>query len=325
MDVLSDVIAVLRSGRPRSALVRYHPPWAQEFAPAAGAAGFHLVLRGSCLLRPAGAAGQAVEAGAGDVLFVPRGTRHVLADSLRTPVTAPPRKPGEPPHRSGLRQPDGDGPATLLLCGAYRLDPQRTHPLLAELPDLVHLPSSPARHPEPAAVVRLLAGELERPRLGKDAIVPSLLDALLLYVLRAWYEDAPLRHGGAPTGWAAALNDPPVTAGLRAMHRTPAAPWTVERLAREAGLSRAAFARRFAAMTGRPPLGYLTWWRMTLAARLLATSALPLSSVAAQVGYTSEFAFAHAFKRWCGMAPGRYRRVHTESGHGPGRPAADGV
>jgi AraC-like DNA-binding protein len=308
VDVLSDVIAVLRTGRPRSALVRHHAPWAQEFAPAAGSAGFHVVLRGTCVLRPAARSRQGVEAGPGDVVFVPRGTGHVLADSAGTAVTAP---PGEP-HLAQVRAPAGGGTATLLLSGTYRLDPQRSHPLLTELPDLLHLRAAPARHPEPAAAVRLLDGELERPRLGTDAIVPSLLDALLLYVLRAWYDDAPLRDGGAATGWAAALNDPPVAAGLRAMHRDPAGPWTVERLAREAGLSRAAFARRFAALTGRPPLGYLTWWRMTLAARLLATSALPLASVAGQVGYTSEFAFAHAFKRWCGMAPGRYRRVHGQ-------------
>jgi AraC-like DNA-binding protein len=232
----------------------------------------------------------------------------VLADSAVTAVTAPPCEP----HLAAARTPVGAGPATLLLSCTYRLDAQRGHPLVAGLPDLLHLPAAPARHPEPAAAVRLLAGELERPRLGTDAVVPSLLDALLLYVLRAWYDDAPLREGGTAAGWAAALNDPPVAAGLRAMHRDPAAPWTVERLAREAGLSRAAFARRFTSLTGQPPLGYLTWWRMTLATRLLATSAVPLASVAAQVGYTSEFAFAHAFKRWCGMAPGRYRRVHGQ-------------
>lgn len=290
--------------------VRHHGSWAQEFAPADGAAGIQVVLRGGCVLRPGADARQAVAVGPGDVVFLPHGTGHVLADSPGTPVTGAPREPGTPPFSRPRPAAPGDGPATLVLCGAYRFDPQRAHPLLAELPDLVHLRAAPARHPEPAAVVRLLAGELERTRLGTDAIVPSLLDALLPYVLRAWYDDAPLR-GDAATGWAAALNDPPVTAGLRAMHRTPAAPWTVERLAREAGLSRAAFARRFAALTGRPPLGYLTWWRMTLAARLLANSTLPLASVAEQVGYTSEFAFAHAFKRWCGMAPGRYRRAHA--------------
>jgi AraC-like DNA-binding protein len=60
-------------------------------------------------------------------------------------------------------------------------------------------------------------------------------------------------------------------------------------------------------LTSRPPLAYLSWWRMTLAARLLRDSDAPLSSLAKQTGYTSEYAFANAFKREYGIAPGRYR------------------
>lgn len=48
---------------------------------------------------------------------------------------------------------------------------------------------------------------------------------------------------------------------------------------------------------------------MTTAARLLRHGDLPLSSVAARVGYGSEFAFANALKREYGVAPGRYRRL----------------
>jgi AraC-like DNA-binding protein len=92
------------------------------------------------------------------------------------------------------------------------------------------------------------------------------------------------------------------------MHNDPARAWTVAALAAEAGLSRAPFARRFTELVGRPPLTYLTWWRMLTASRLLRDSDAPLNVVAAQVGYTSEFAFAHAFKRAYGTAPGRYRR-----------------
>ncbi|WP_307857981.1 AraC family transcriptional regulator [Actinoplanes auranticolor] len=33
-----------------------------------------------------------------------------------------------------------------------------------------------------------------------------------------------------------------------------------------------------------------------------------LSEVATRIGYTSEFAFANAFKRQYGTAPGKYRR-----------------
>jgi AraC-like DNA-binding protein len=73
----------------------------------------------------------------------------------------------------------------------------------------------------------------------------------------------------ASTGWTAALSHPVTTAALQAMHRDPARPWTVATLAAAAGLSRAPFARRFTALLGQPPLTYLTWWRMTIAARLL--------------------------------------------------------
>ena len=72
-------------------------------------------------------------------------------------------------------------------------------------------------------------------------------------------------------------------------------------------MSRTPFASRFTDLLGQPPLTYLTWWRMTTAARLLTASDAPLGAVAAQVGYGSEFAFAAAFKRHHGAAPGRWR------------------
>jgi AraC-like DNA-binding protein len=71
--------------------------------------------------------------------------------------------------------------------------------------------------------------------------------------------------------------------------------------------SRAAFARRFNELTTQPPLSYLTWWRMTLAGRLLRSGDQPLRAIAAQAGYGNEYAFSKAFKRELGIAPSRYR------------------
>jgi AraC-like DNA-binding protein len=308
VDVLSDVITVMRTGRPRSARLEWHAPWAQ-FASVPGSAGFQIVLRGPCWLVRPGA--DPMPLAAGDVVFRPHGHGHTLADD---PSTRPAGPPCGPDDVRALRRfasetlgtPTG-APAGVTLCGAYELDPARAHPLLRDLPELIHLPAHLGKHPELRATVDLLAAELERPRLGTDAIVPALLDTLLLHILRTWLERPP-PTATATAGWAAALNDPVTAAALQAMHRDPARPWTVASLAAEAGLSRAPFARRFTALLGQPPLTYLTWWRMTTAARLLRESDAPLGAVAAEVGYSSEFAFANAFKRRHGVAPGRFRR-----------------
>ncbi|MEV4130252.1 helix-turn-helix domain-containing protein [Nocardia sp. NPDC049707] len=47
-------------------------------------------------------------------------------------------------------------------------------------------------------------------------------------------------------------------------------------------------------------------------ARLLRDTDSPLGTIARKVGYTSEFAFAKAFKREYGQAPGQYRRADDQ-------------
>ena len=292
MDVLSDVIAVMRTGRPVAARVAWERPWAQRFAPVPGASGFQVVLEGTCWLLRDHA--DPVRLHAGDVVFLPDGRGHALADSPTTPVTGEACDPDDPDFAAD--HPVPAHPTTVTLCGAYEL--AHVHPLLRDLPDTVLVVG-----PELRAAATLLAGELEHPRLGSDALVPALLDTLLLYLLRTWFTGR--EHA---TGWAAALTDPVTSTALHHLHRDPAHRWTVAELAAASGLSRAPFAKRFTALVGQPPLAYLTWWRMTTAARLLHTTDAPLATIARQVGYSSEFAFAAAFKRAHGTAPGRYRR-----------------
>lgn len=307
VDVLSDAIMAMRTGVPHSSRTLLSAPWGLRFAPSDGA-GFHVILLGSCWLLPPGR--KPIALGPGDVVFLPHGRGHAIADDPRTPLidVVQDREGNWTPTEE---IPEGSGPDTLMLCGAYRLNRTRAHPLLTGLPEVIHLPARIGAHPALRAAVDLLGAELERPEPGADALLPTLLDALLLYILRAWLHE---HAGQAATGWAAALADPAVADALHALHDDPARPWTVAELAGHAGLSRAAFARRFTTLVGRPPLAYLTWWRMTLAARLLATGDVPIRVVAGRCGYSSEFAFAKAFKREYGVSPGRYRREHDHAG-----------
>ena len=103
--------------------------------------------------------------------------------------------------------------------------------------------------------------------------------------------------------------DEQVERALVALRERPAERWTVARLARIACLSRAAFARRFSKAVGAAPLHHLARFRMQLAERLLVESSASLASIAAEVGYESEFAFSRAFKRHAGAAPGAFRRA----------------
>jgi AraC-like DNA-binding protein len=243
--------------------------------------------------------------GVGDVLFTAPGQGHVLADRPGSPLTdfRPVRDSGS--LITDLNIP-GRGAATEMLCVCYSFDRLRPHPLLRDLPPVIHLPARVGHHRSLRATVDLMGDELRDPRIGTEAILTPLVDMLLLYVLRAWLDE---QASAGATGWAAALTDPAIGNALQAIHQRPEHPWTVAELATRAGISRATFAKRFSTAVGQPPLAYLTWWRMTTASRLLRGTDASLQTVAERSGYGSEYAFAKAFKREYGLPPGRYRRI----------------
>jgi AraC-like DNA-binding protein len=185
-------------------------------------------------------------------------------------------------------------------CGAYRFAGDICAELLQLLPDVIRL--RPAAGSALRATLDLLAREMERDAPGQQTLLDRLLDVALVQALREHFAAAP-----NPPAWYVASSDPQLGPALRAVHADPARPWTVEALAAEAALSRAAFARRFTAALGVAPLTYVTGWRMALAREQLRDTDDQIAAVATALGYASEFSFAAAFKRHHGVAPGRWR------------------
>jgi AraC-like DNA-binding protein len=298
MDVVSDAISAVRLGRPSSSRVRVGGSWCARLDPYEGA-GFHVVLAGGCWLLPDG--GVPVSLGVGDAVLLPHGAGHVIADS---PVDAGAVQKAVPFERwlaGASPRTRSDRGEVEMLCGKYRLDRSRVHPLMAELPEVVHLPNRVGGHLELRAAIDLLAGELDARRPGSCIALPSLLDLLLVYMIRSWMAE------GTTGAWPGVLGDPVTAAALRALHSNPAASWTNDRLAAEVGVSRPTLARRFTTLVGRPPMAYLTWWRLTLAATMLRDTPDTLVTIARRVGYGSPYALSHAFDREFGTTPGRYR------------------
>jgi AraC-like DNA-binding protein len=167
----------------------------------------------------------------------------------------------------------------------------------------------PARSPAAGVVTRTLAlldDEISQPQLGSSVMTARLADILLMQVLRACISEPQV----ARAAWIGALADPQIGRALRLMHQDLARPWTVEALASAVGMSRSALASRFRQMVGKPPLNYLRHWRMLLARNALRHEQTPVGSLAARLGYESESAFTHAYKRTFGHSP---RRDATQS------------
>lgn len=156
---------------------------------------------------------------------------------------------------------------------------------------------------EAVAILDVLAAEMQVEAPGQRALLDRLLDVLLIATLRGPFAG---RADAAP-GWFRAQSDPAVGEALALLHQEVSRPWTVAELAERVGLSRAALGRRFTALLGEPPMGYLAAWRLALAADLLCSSEATVAAIARQVGYGTPFSLSAALKRAYGQSPQQYR------------------
>lgn len=295
MDILTDWLREIVTSAVVVCRSRVSAPWGIAMSVRDGIM-FHIVTDGACWLRRAGAA--PVRLLQGDLVLMPHGLDHDLVDDpdgTAVPLDDFLARPSFPLSSNSI---------TTLVCGVYLSDAKFTHPMLHALPPALHFPASAVQaKPALASALALLIAELEQPGPGSETIIQHLFDSLLVYILRAWAEDA---EADRP-GWISALKDPFLSKAMACIHAEPGKLWTVQSLADAAGLSRAAFARQFAQQVGEPPLTYLTRWRMIVAARLMLSTKASLAEVAQHVGYDSEFAFSRAFKRSRGIAPTPFR------------------
>lgn len=304
MDALADVLDVSRISGTILAHVHAREPWGLELAPERGAA-FHAVTAGSCWLQLDGA--PSVRLMPGDVVLLPTGAPHRL---LSAPGVAARRYDEE--TKAELTSEDGDlvipgsGTAARFLCASYDYDHEVAHPLLSLLPPVLHVPAAEADADTPVqATLRLLSVELGRRRAGSRAVAERLIEVLFVHAVRAWIDRTP---DPSVASWLRGLRDPVVANALALLHEQPHRRWTAAELAHEVHVSRSTLVRRFGELVGEPPLGYLTRWRIDVAARLLRETDETAGRIARRVGYTSEFAFSRAFARLRGEPPGRYRR-----------------
>ncbi|MFK7959851.1 MAG: AraC family transcriptional regulator [Phycisphaerales bacterium] len=283
-------------------------PWGMDLPPMEDCVMFHVVTEGACVLSVPGDAGTTTEyeLRPGAFTLVPHGRGHVIASDGRvrpTPLFDLPWQRVAP--RYEVLRHGGGGAATTLVCGAVRFDHPAARELHAQLPPVLSIEAWTSPHAEwMHSTLRLMATEAASPRPGGETIVTRLADILVIQAIRAWLEDAPV----ASAGWLAGLADERIGPVIGRVQHEPARAWTVASMAREASMSRSAFADRFASVMGTSPLQFVTRVRMQAAAMALREEDLPLAECATRFGYRSEAAFSRAFKRVIGTSPGAWQR-----------------
>jgi AraC family transcriptional regulator, alkane utilization regulator len=333
MDVLSDVLRVVRLSGAVFFTADFSSPWALEspipemlvsalMPEAECVVLFHILVDGECEIACKGHPVTTMESG--DVIVFPRGEQHTMrshAAAATTPLTSvfSPGTYDEPPQLSY----GGGGKTSRFVCGYLNCD-QRFGPLVEALPTMllvrgrddystIQAIDASGTHstlmPQGSGTwlgttLKFTINEAKAARPGNSAMLGRLTELMFVEIIREYMHRLPANQGG----WLAGLNDAHVGKALRLMHSNPIRDWTVDELAREAAVSRSVLAQRFTELVGEAPMRYLASWRMQLAKQMMREGTHNVQEVATRVGYESEAAFNRAFKRVTGSPPATWRK-----------------
>lgn len=304
LDAISSVLSLLDPQAPFAASLTTGGEWSFHF-PRFDGLEFAAILEGSCWIAIEGMPAP-LELGPGDCFLLPATRSYRMASSLDLKPVDADAVFGRVPH--GKVQ-YGPGGATVILGARFTFDRSQASILLDSLPPLVVIRANSG----PASKIPLLldqfAEELASAESGSALMVDHLAHMLFVRALRAYLALGESLH----VGWLGALANPQIARALNGIHRLPGRRWTLRELTAEAGMSRSVFCLRFKQLVGAAPLDYLLNWRMQLAAKDLRTTTKTLAEIAYSLGYESESAFAHAFKRVMGSAPRQYRNTNHDS------------
>lgn len=266
----------------------------------------HYMVRGACFITCDG--GEPVRLREGDFALFPHGTAHTF--SAAPGVTTAQLHRVLPVRTAGSSHviTVGDArPDTEILCASLHFDSTTEPALYRALPEVIVLRAHMlGDEPLLLRTLQSLPAEITRTAPGSRMVSLRAFEMVLVLSLRTAMERL---AAGSPA--LRALRHPGISRALTAMYASYAAPWTVETLSREAGMSRSAFSQVFRELVGEPPARHLMVRRLQEARRLLADVSVPLREIHQLVGYQSHVGYHLAFRKEFGITPGEFRALRT--------------
>lgn len=251
---------------------------------------------------------------AGDIVMFPRWDRHMISAQPEPGTAVTVREVVERNGRelwsSGqwndeplLLTLPGEGPTTSIFSMVVELESGTASALMLGLPAVVHAngdDSTMAMWLRP--VLQFMETEADRRQPGYAIVQSRLAELLFMQLVRSQLLLRPEQNEPQ----VRLLLDRVISASVDAIRADPGRHWTVANMARDAGLSRSAFAARFATTVGVTPFQFLRDLRLDIAAQRLRAGAL-VKEVFEEAHYATYFSFSQAFTRRFRQLPGRYR------------------
>jgi AraC-like DNA-binding protein len=200
------------------------------------------------------------------------------------------------PHGiSGVRLKSADVSTTFIDC-SFWFDPDSLRGMLLALPPWIHLRKEDGA-PWLEGMIGFLMVEAGDLKPGAALMISRLIDLVVIRTLRSWV------HQGNTSGWLGGLVDARIARAVKAIHQHPNQCWSIDALAKIAGMGRSTFSERFTTLVGRSPQRYSNEWRLALARDLLGKPDARVGQVGLSIGYRSEAAFSRAYKALYGHSP----------------------
>jgi len=314
MDILGDVLLSIRLLASSIATFEFAGDWGISMSK--NPANFvccYTVVEGPCWFESEGL--QATRLEVGDSVMFLNGIEHRYMSEkdvhleefidIWTAQGLPSGPPTPGKSRSApVRMTWGEGQCSTRLLGlAFFVEKPAYNPLLSELPStLLVRKTAVGLFPWLPSTLAFLSDETASTTPGYIAAQKHLAELIFTSFIRAHVVSTP----AIKASWLRGLSDPRIGRALVCIHGRPEERWTAESLAKEAGMARSSFARRFAELTGQSPIDYLIGWRMLVASERLSQDKQSVARVAESLGYQSERWFRQAFKAHFGTSPLRH-------------------
>jgi len=301
MDALSKILELIKLKAVVYFNSDFSAPWGMQMSKSKFAQ-FHMIVNGKCFLRIK--SNKTLTLNKGDIVIFPFGTSHLLADNINSK------------SENGLKVAQsiwdnnpifkGNNVTTTLICGHFEFNSTINHNFIKVLPDIIHIKNiSKQKFSWLKTICNLIIQESETENVGKTLAINRLAEVLFINAIREF-----IIQKNYDKGFLAALADKNISCALKVIHNAPEKNWTLQKLAKTAGMSRTLFTNKFKTLIGETPMEYVTNWRLLKAKAYLTESNDSVKEIAYKVGYTSNAAFNRIFKKKTLKTPLKYRQLN---------------